>query len=133
MADTFEPKKESRFIVKFGKPFFIPEYVINQTARPSFKKTNSGMKWDNMVFTMYDPIAPSTSQALMDGLKALKTQDSQSIDVTIQILDPVGSSIEKWKITGEINSIDFGKLNWKSDDNLMINVYFDVHYAILDY
>jgi hypothetical protein len=133
MADTFEPKKENRFIVKFGKPFFIPEYVINQTARPSFKKTNSGMKWDNMVFTMYDPITPSTSQSLMDGLRVLRTHDSQIIDVVIQIMDPVGTIVEEWKVTGEINSIDFGKLYWKSDEALMINVYFDVHYAVLNY
>jgi hypothetical protein len=133
MVDIFEPKKENRFIVKFGKPFSISESVINQTKRPSFKKSNSGMKWDNMVFSMYDPITPSTSQSLMDGLRVLRTQDSQIIDVFIQIMDPIGEIIEEWKVTGEINSIDFGKLDWKSDEALMINVYFDVHYAVLNY
>ena len=69
----------------------------------------------------------------MDGLRVLRTQDSQIIDVVIQIMDPVGTVVEEWVVTGEINSIDFGKLDWKSDEALMINVYFDVHHAILNY
>jgi len=48
-------------------------------------------------------------------------------------MDPVGTIVEEWVATGEINSIDFGKLCWKSVESFMINVYFDVHHVILNY
>ena len=129
----FEPKVENRFIVKIGKPFNIPPYVISSAKRPSFTKANNGIKWDDMVFTMYDPITPSTSQTIMEGLKKLENQESQSIEITIQVMGPVGDAVEEWKIIGEIDSIDFGRLDWKSDETLMIELYLKTQYVTLNY
>lgn len=134
MPESFEPKKTNRYVVSFSAPFKIPQYVIHKTTRPSFKKTKKDViVWDDMVFSMYDPIAPSTSQALMDGIRELRKQDSYEIQVTIQGLDPVGNVIEEWVVTGEIDRIDFGTLDWKSDEPLTINVFFKVRYAQLNY
>lgn len=128
---TFEPKKENRFIINIGEPFNIPEYVIKATSRPSIKTTNAGYRWEKMIFEMYDPISPSTSQAIMNGLEKLKKQDCQDITITINLVDPVGTSIEKWKVIGNIDLIDFGRLDFNSDEQLTIKLYFNVHYAIL--
>jgi len=128
---TFEPKKENRFIINIGEPFNIPEYVIKATSRPSIKTTNAGYRWEKMIFEMYDLISPSTSQAIMNGLEKLKKQDCQDITITINLVDPVGTSIEKWKVIGNIDLIDFGRLDFNSDEQLTIKLYFNVHYAIL--
>ena len=129
----FEPTKVNRFVAKFGEPFKIPNYVIKEVARPSFKMVNCGIKWDDMVFTMFDPIVPSTSQAIMEGLRELRKQDSQQIKINLKLLDPVGSSIEEWDIIGTIDYIDFGYLDWNSGESLNIKVAINVQYAILQY
>lgn len=94
----FEPKKENRFYVKFQESFNILSHVIKETKRPSFTKTtNNVIIWDDFIFKMYDPITPSTSQALMEGIRELRTKDSHIIKVKIQGLDPIGGVIEEWE------------------------------------
>lgn len=129
-----EPKVDNRFLVEFPEFFNIPEYVIHKTTRPSFKMERYGkMKWDDMVFTLYDPIAPSSAQAIMNGIKELNKKDSQVITVTLKLLGPVGDVVEKWSIIGEIDKIDFGKLDWKNDEQLLIKIYFKVSYCTLEF
>jgi hypothetical protein len=131
--EQFEPKKSNRFHVKFGDPFNIPIYVIKEVQRPSFKMANCGIRWDDMVFTMYDPISPSTSQSIMYGLRELRKKDSQQIKVNIKLLGPVGDIVEEWDVIGEIDYIDFGHLDWSSGETLNIKVAMKVHHAILQY
>lgn len=133
IPSPFEPKKENRFFVEFGAPFNIPKWVVRQASRPSFRTANSGIVWENMVFCLYDPIRPSTAQAVTEGLRELRKQDSQTVEVGIKILDPVGDTIEHWKVVGEINGVDFGQLDWNSDKPLSIWVYFHVNHAVLNF
>lgn len=129
----FEPKNSNRFYVKFGDPFNIPIYVIKEVQRPSFKMANCGIQWNDMIFTMYDPITPSTSQAIFEGLRKLRMQDSQQIKINLKLLGPIGDSIELWDIVGTIDYIDFGYLDWNSGDPLNIKVNIKVLHAILQY
>jgi hypothetical protein len=123
----YEPKRENRYVVSFSEPFKISEYVTHTTKRPSFTKTkNNTIVWDDMVFSMHDPIYPSTSDAIMHGMIELRKRDSYQMSIEITGLDPVGNPIEKWKVTGEIARVDFGILDWKSDEPLVIKMYFDV-------
>jgi len=131
---TLEPKKENRFVVNFPEPFKIPQYVIHKTSRPSFYITESGMiKWNNIAFILYDPISPSTSVAIMEGVKELRKKDSQNLVIGIEILSPVGDVVESWDIHGKINSIDFGVLDWKNGNHLNITIDFNVDYAKLNF
>lgn len=130
---VFEPKTENRFVAKFPKPFNIPSFVIHNAKRPSFSNKKGTIVWNNMVFLMYDPIAPSTSQAIMEGIRELRKMDSYTLNITIQGMGPVGEVVEDWLVVGEIESIDFGTLDWKSTEPLTIALYLDVHHCILNF
>lgn len=126
VINQFEPKSGGRFLVEFQAPLNIPKFVVKNTTRPKLIFTNGGNKWDEMVFSMYDPIHPSTSQILMTGLRELRKLDDQTIEVKLLILDPVGVEVEKWVIKGTINKIDFGVLDWESREPLMIKLFLNV-------
>ena len=131
---TLETKKENRFVVNFPEPFKIPQYVVHKASRPSFYTTESGMIiWNNIAFVLYDPISPSTSVAIMEGVKELRKRDSQNLVIGIEILSPVGDVVESWDIHGKISSIDFGVLDWKNGNPLNITIDFNVDYAQLKF
>ena len=130
----FESKTESRFVVNFPEPFRIPQYVVHKASRPSFYLTESGMIiWNSIDFVLYDPISPSTSASIMEGIKELRKRDSQNLTIGIEILSPVGDIVESWDIHGKINSIDFGVLDWKNGNPLNITIDFNVDYAQLKF
>lgn len=130
----FESKTESRFVVNFPEPFKIPQYVVHKASRPSFYTTESGMIiWNSIDFVLYDPISPSTSASIMEGIKELRKRDSQKLIIGIEILSPVGDIVESWDIHGKISSIDFGVLDWKNKNPLNITIDFNVDYAQLKF
>jgi hypothetical protein len=129
----FEPKSVSRFIVEFKPPFNIPKFVVKSTTRPTIVMKNGGHKWEEMVFSMYDPIVPSTSQSLMTGLRELRKLDDQTIEVNLTLLGPVGDKVEEWLIKGTINKVDFGTLDWETTEPLIIKLYLNVTYCVLLY
>ncbi len=129
----FEPKSVGRFMVEFKPPFNIPKFVVKSTTRPTMAITNGGQKWEEMVFSMYDPIGPSTSQVLMTGLRELRKLDDQTIEVNLTILGPVGDKVEEWLIKGTINKVDFGTLDWGNTEPLIIKLYLNVTYCVLLY
>jgi hypothetical protein len=132
--EPFEPKKENRFLVKFPEPFKIPQYVIHKANRPSFSITEYGtIIWKNITFSLYDPISPSTSGAIMEGLKELRKKDSQKLTIEIEILDPTGNVVESWNIHGNIDNINFGILDWSKGEPLYITIEFKVEYAQLNF
>ena len=118
---TYEPKQNNRFEVIFGEPFKIPQYVVYETNRP--RMTSLG-EWDDMVFSMWDPIGPSTSHAIINGVKELIKREEKFFNVTLNIFDPIGSIVETWVIRGFIDSIDFGNLKYDDSSKLVINLYF---------
>ena len=129
----FEPKYVSRFIVEFKPPFNIPKFVVKSTTRPTIVMTNGGYKWEEMIFSMYDPIVPSTSQSLMTGLRELRKLDDQTIEVNLTLLGAVGDKVEEWLIRGTINKVDFGTLDWKAAEPLIIKLHLNVTYCVLLY
>jgi len=129
-----EPKQQQRFLVKFPKPFDINQFVIHEASRPKYNFLED--TWGDITFRMMDPICPSTSQAVMDGLKILKEDDEfkdECIIITIEMLDPLGMSIEQWNVKGKIKTVDFGKLTYKESDMATIEIVFLVEDAILNY
>jgi hypothetical protein len=129
----FEPKSVNRFMVEFKPPFNIPKFVVKSTTRPTIVMTNGGHKWEEMIFSMYDPIVPSTSQSLMTGLRELRKLDDQTIEVNLTLLGAVGDKVEEWLIRGTINKVDFGTLDWKAAEPLIIKLHLNVTYCVLLY
>lgn len=130
----YEPKVVSRFLVEFQSPLNIPSYVVKGANRPKLiAANNNGFTWEEMVFSMYDPIAQSTTQVLMEGLKELRKLDDQTIEVKLSMVSPVGDKVEEWLIKGTINKVDFGTLDWNCDEPLIIKLYLNVSYCVLLY
>lgn len=125
----WEPKKSDRFVVKFKEPFQIAEYVIHHVSNLVWKDG----KWEKITFRMYDPISPSTSQALREGMNILRTRDNKEIGVTINYLGPVGDDVGQATITGGITYIDFGQLNFGNNDDIIITLELDPTSVIINY
>jgi hypothetical protein len=130
-----ESKKENNFLVRFEDIFDINPNAVFRTTRPSLVSNgDKELKWSDMVFYMYDPISPSTTQAVMDGLDLLKKLDptlQRSIRVYIQLLGPVGDIVEEWVVKGTIEKIDFGGLDRRSGDDLFVELHLKVKHVAL--
>src|ERR1700721_1799174 len=79
LPNQFEPKRKSRWILMIEG---IDAYIIKTTARPSIKTDEVEMpfinsrryltgltKFDTMAVTLYDPIAPSGAQQIMEWIR----------------------------------------------------------------
>lgn len=130
-----ESKKENNFLVRFEGIFDINPNAVFRTTRPSVVSNGEELKWSDMVFYMYDPISPSTTQAVMNGLELLKKLDhtlkQRSITVSIQLLGPVGDIVEEWVVKGTIEKIDFGRLDRRNDDDSFVELHLKVKHAAL--
>lgn len=130
----YEPKKQRQYKVKFGKPFEdIYEFAVHDAPLPTLTKTNGGGKWNDMVFRMYDFVSPSTSQVIRDGLNELKKMDDQNIEIKMYLLGPVGDVVSEFIVIGELHSVNYGQLNWESDEPLIVSLHFKIKQVTLNY
>ena len=138
-----EFKRKNRFLVKYPSVFeFEDNYCVTHNAsRPSYNAIKG--KWADIEFELHDPIAPSTSQIIMDGIRELehikllqgKKKDGKPSEMVIELemLDPTGIVIEKWAISGVIKNIDFCALDFKDDSLASVKITFKVKSAILSF
>lgn len=131
MPEPYEPKQTNRFVVTFPQEFEISPYVIFKVS--PIVMIGTTMKADPIVFYMYDAISPSTSLAINEGLRNLRTKDDKTIKITIHSVGPVGDIVEEWVLNGEILLVDFGDLDWNIETNKVIKLEFDIHTAIHNY
>jgi len=159
----YEPKLNNRWLVNFPEDIGVPNYLLASSSRPSFTIKNNEIICEPIDMTFNDAIGPSMAQrfyALMDitrfkgfgiidkikslfGFKKLPIYDRNllkyrnGIDYTLELLDPTGVTIEKWKITGcQLKSIEFGSLRYgfnQTDALVKINVVIKPKNAILLY
>lgn len=130
MPSPCELKKENKFIVRFPKSFNIQEWTVASTSRPSmyFKKKNylklrfkDKIIWKPISIILRDPIGPSTSQPVFKLINQPKV-----FNLVLEMLDPIGGAVEKWELkTCTIKSIDFGNLDYDSDN--VVNIKIDIN------
>ncbi len=152
MFTPFEPKLKNRFIMNIDG---IPAYVIKTANRPQItfeevelnhmnvKRYVKGKgAWQTLQITLYDPIVPSASQAVMEWVRlsheSVTGRDGYSDfykkDVTFNVLGPVGDIIEEWTLKGAfIQDASFGDLDFGSSDPVDITVTLRYDYAILQF
>jgi hypothetical protein len=130
-----EPKREGRFIVEFHQDLNIPSYLCSYFDRPAITE---GV-WDKMTAVFYDPIGPSATKAIYGLLKRFnysfprhvlieKTDYYYENDydvVYLMSVDPTGVVVETWLVQmGVINSVDFGKCDYSSDEIQKVTMVF---------
>ena len=134
---AFEPKVQNRFIMNIDG---IPAYLIKTAARPTInnnvitldhinlkRKLKGKSEWQDIEITLYDPIVPSGAQAVMEWVRLAHESvtgrngyaDMYKKDIQIQVLGPVGDTVEKWDIKGafpsQVNFNGAGYRDWETD------------------
>tara|TARA_B100000287_G_scaffold412262_1_gene442516 strand:- start:531 stop:1019 length:489 start_codon:yes stop_codon:yes gene_type:complete len=152
MFTPFEPKLKNRYIMQIDG---IPAYLIKTAARPQItfeevvlehmnvKRYVKGKgEWQALSISLYDPIVPSASQAVMEWIRlsheSITGRDGYSDfykkDITFQVLGPVGDIIEEWKLKGAfITDANFGELDFGDSTPVEIALTMRYDYAILQF
>lgn len=112
---TFEPKTLTRFMVKItdmeGKTL-IPVWLIKEVTRPKaqWSLVSKTWQWQPIIMRTYDPIVPSATQIFYEYMLE---EVRPLFDMVIDVLGPVGDTVEEWKIhQAKFSQVDFGGLDW---------------------
>lgn len=154
MPMPYEPKKKNRWILRFPAELGIQEWWLGTAARPSITQAEVAIpflntetyvlgkyNWNPISVTFRDPIGPSAAQAIMEWVRL----HSESVtgrqgyaagykkDVELEMLDPTGVVIEKWRLvnTWLSGDINFGDLSYESGDLADIAASLRFDYAVL--
>ena len=154
LADTYEPKRANRFIFQFADDA-LPAFIARSASRPSFtqeaitidylnqKRYLAGKaEWGEMTLSLYDPIAPSASQKVMEWIRlqheTISGRDGYAAfykkNFDLMALDPVGAAVEKWEIKGAwCTNVTFGEYDMTSGEPLSVEITVRPDECILSY
>ena len=153
MFTPFEPKLQNRFILTIDG---VPSYTIKASGRPQIQFEEVELRhmnvsryvagkgtWQPLEITLYDPIVPSSAQAVMEWVRLSHESvtgrdgyaDFYKKDVVINTLGPVGDKVEEWTLKGAwCKEADFKELGWdKTTDVAAISCTIRFDYAILQF
>lgn len=153
MFTAFEPKVQNRFILYIDG---IPAYLIKKASAPGFeaneiildhinvyRKIKGKVRWNDMTLSLYDPIAPSGAQTVMEWARLAHESvtgrdgysDFYKKDLRMNILGPVGDIVGEWIIKGAfVKSASFGDYDWSSGEAAAeISMTITMDYCILNY
>lgn len=148
----WETKQKSRYIMYLDG---VPSYLIRKTTRPSITQepielphinvtryVKGKSKWGTVQLSLYDPIAPSGAQAVMEWVRLHHESvtgrdgyaDFYKKDIVINVLGPVGDKVEQWNLIGcLITEANFGDLDWSANDAAEISLTLQPDYCVLSY
>ena len=150
LANPAEPKRQFRWILALEG---IDAFTAQTAAKPTgqFGETSIHYintiryiagKWtpNDLAITLWDPIAPSASQKVMDWVRLnyeVQTGragyfETYSKDFDLKMLDPVGGVAEQWSIKGAWpKTIDFSGLSYDSDSVMTVSMTIRFNSAVL--
>jgi hypothetical protein len=154
MFRQFEPKLPNRFVMYIDG---IPSYTIKGASAITFddgeiqldhintyRKIRSGKRiWGDITYTLWDPIAPSGTQAVIEwarlGYESVTGRagysDFYKRDLTFNILGGPGDVVAEWIIKGAfIKSGNFGDYSWSSyTEAVNITMTIGMDYCIANF
>ena len=152
MFRAFEPKVQNRFVMYMDG---IPSFMVKNAKAPTFtdnvvkldhinsyRKIRGKREWEDMTFTLYDPITPSGAQAVMEWARLSYESvtgragysDFYKKDLTLNILGPVGDIVGEWVIKGGfVTTADFGDYDWANSEVVDLSLTVAMDYCILNY
>jgi len=153
LPNKFESKRTTRWILNIEG---VDAFLIKTAARPTFtteeveipflnsRRYLAGTtKFEPINITLYDPVAPSGAQQVMEWLRLTFESisgragyaDFYKRDIQLKLVDPVGTVIELWDIKGAfITSANFGELTYEGNaEALMITLAVRFDNAVLQY
>ena len=152
LPNRFEPKRQYRWVMAIEG---IDSFLVKNTARPqvqigsteipfinSYRKVAGKLKFQSLSINLYDPIAPSGAQQVMEWIRTHYESvsgragyaDFYKRDIQLKMLDPVGTVIELWDIKGAfLTSVNFSSLDYSSDDIMMIDATIKFDNCVLQF
>jgi hypothetical protein len=152
MFTAFEPKVQNRFIMYIDG---IPSYLIKSVTSPQFdageivldhintyRKVKGKVRWQDMSFTLYDPITPSGAQSVMEWARLAHESvtgrdgysDFYKKDLVFNVLGPVGDVVSEWIIKGAYaKTANFGAYDWSNEAAVSIDLTIAMDYCVLNY
>ena len=136
-------KRQNRWNFRFDDQA-LPDFAARTSARPSgtqnvitidflnSKRYLAGkFEWNTIAIGLYDPIAPSSSQKVMEWVRlaheTITGRDGYAAfykkNFSLYSQDPVGTPIEEWEFIGAwVTDFDFGPLDYGSDEPQTIDL-----------
>lgn len=146
LPTKFEPLRKNRFVFAIEG---IDAFLVKTAARPTMtfeekeipwinsRRYIAGVgKWDAISCTIYDPIAPSGAQQVMEWVRLCFESvsgragyaDFYKRDIQIKMLDPVGTVVQLWDIKGAFcKSAKWSEIGYDGDDlsEIQLDIRFD--------
>lgn len=152
LSNKFEPKRKFRWYFAIEG---IDAFLMKTAARPQMTNEEITIDWINtkrylagkfafntLSITMYDPIAPSGAQQVMEWMRLTHESvsgrggyaDFYKRDVQLKMLDPIGTVVELWDLKGcWITDANFNDLDYASSDAQDIALTLRFDNAVLQY
>jgi|SRR6185312_9226572 len=149
---TFEPKMKNRWLMSLDG---VPTYIIKKAARPHLTQERKEIphinlvryvkgrsKWETIDLTLYDPVAPSGEQAVMEWIRlhheSVTGRDGYMAfykkDIVLDMLGPVGDVVSRWVLKGSfITDVNFGDIDYNTDDLAEITLTISMDLAINEF
>lgn len=150
--NQFEPKMKNRFVLYMDG---VPSYLCRKVTRPTYTAESKELphinvsryvkgksKWGTFQVSLYDPIAPSGAQAVMEWVRLHHESvtgrdgyaDFYKKDLVLNVLGPVGDKVEEWILKNcFITEANFGDLDWSTDEPGEISLTIQPDFCILNY
>ena len=152
IPNKFEPKRKNRWVFAIEG---IDAFLMKTAARPSYSTNETTLSWINstrylagkttfgdLSITLYDPIAPSGAQQVMEWIRThfesvsgrAGYADFYKRDCQLKLLDPVGTVVELWDIKGAfLTQAGFGDLSYDGDEPQEITMTLRFDNCVLQY
>lgn len=152
LPNKFEPKRKFRWVFAIEG---IDAFLMKTAARPSISTTSQEIpfinstrylagktKFGTLACTLYDAIAPSGAQQVMEWVRTHFESvsgrsgyaDFYKRDCQLKMLDPVGTVVELWDIKGAfITEAQFGDLGYDSEEPTEISLTLQFDNCVLQY
>jgi hypothetical protein len=152
LPNRFEPKRKFRWILAIEG---IDAFLVKSAARPQIDIGSTEIHWMNTVryvagkakfgtmsVTIYDPIAPSGAQQVMEWIRTHYESvsgragyaDFYKRDLQLKLLDPVGTVVELWDIKGAfITEANFGEVTYEDGGPMEISMTLRFDNAVLQF
>ena len=146
LPNKFEPKRKFRWVFAIeGLDSFLmktaarPNITIAEQEVPFMNSTRymvGKAKFEAISVTLYDPIAPSGAQQVMEWVRThfesvsgrAGYADFYKRDCQLKLLDPVGTVVELWDLKGcFLTNATFGDLDYGAEDmtEISLSIRFD--------
>ena len=152
LPNKFEPKRKFRWVFAIEG---IDAFLMKAATRPNMtfseqelhfinsrRYVAGKMNFDPITETLYDPIAPSGAQQVMEWVRThfesvsgrAGYADFYKRDCQIKMLDPVGTVVELWDLKGcMLNNANFNDLDYTAEDPTEISLGIRFDNCVLQY